>query len=208
MKRTIPLIICFAGGVIFTIQFFIPHPISQKFYDETLHFLIVMNVFAFAIGLESFFRVHTTRIIRKRPGWGYSIIPLTACIITAGFGIIQGIGEGSVFMKIFHNIYVPINATVFSLLAFYMASAAFRAFRATKKEATILLIIAFVVMFGRVPIGGFVFPKIDDCLEWIFMYPNMAVQRGIMLGVGLGMMVTSLKIMLGIEKGWLAGGEK
>jgi hypothetical protein len=61
-------------------------------------------------------------------------------------------------------------------------------------------------MFGRVPIGGFVWKKLPDILEWIFMYPNMAAQRGIMLGVGLGIITTSLKVILGIERGWLGGG--
>ncbi|MCK4352135.1 hypothetical protein KAW65_01880 [candidate division WOR-3 bacterium] len=208
MKRTFPLVICFGGGIIFIIQFFIPHPVSKAIYDEALNWLIIVSVFAFAIALESLFRVHGTKIKRRKPGWGFSVIPLVACITVGAFGIIQGVREGTVFMKVFHYITVPMSATVFSLLAFYMASAAFRAFRATTTRATVLLIVAFLVMFGRVPIGPFVWKGLPDIIEWIFMYPSMAATRGIALGVGLGIIGTSLKIILGIEKGWLGGGGK
>lgn len=124
---------------------------------------------------------------------------------------------------IFKNIFTPLGATMFSLLAFFMASAAFRAFRAKSIPATLLLVSAFFVMLGRVPIGAFVgqwlepllmpiftlFPEswISPSSQWfsefagfIMNVPNAAGQRAIMIGAALGMVAASLRIWIGLEK--------
>jgi hypothetical protein len=145
-------------------------------------------------------------------------------IVTAVVGFAKGMGTGSPFDFIVQNIFVPLNATVFSLLAFFIASAAFRAFKARSFEATLLLLAAILVMLGRVPIGdyliersaylfktmnfdsGFNFVmkiKASKIAEWIVSVPSSAGQRAIILGAALGAISTSLKLILGIEKSYL-----
>lgn len=207
MTRRVPLTICLVGGIVMLIQFFIPHPGSQSLYKEVIRWSIVIGAFFLILGIQSISSLHINKIKRQRSGWGYSVVTLSAMVTVGAIGLFGGVQEGSLFMSIYRGMMVPLQATMFSLLAFFMASAAFRAFKAKTVLAAVLLITAIVVMFGRVPIGAKVFPKLPEIVEWILMYPNMAGQRGILLGVGLGMMATSLKIMLGIERGWLGGGK-
>ena len=219
MKRNLPLAITFIMGVVMIIQFFVPHKISQDFYALLMtKWLIIIGAFFLVIGLSSLINVHYMKISRQVKGWGYSIIIFVGMIGMCLFGFIWGVENGTPFMLTYDWVFVPLDSTMFSLLAFYMASASFRAFRAKSVVAAILLLAAVIVMFGRVPIGETIWgntigalsdkiPSISNITEWIMEIPNMAQKRGILLGVVLGMLATSLRIIFGIERSYLGGKE-
>ena len=179
----------------------------------------IIGIFALVIGLSSLIKLHYTRIARKTPDLPYSIVVFVGMAVMAIVGLINGT-EGKWFNWLFEYIQVPISATMFSLLAFFIASAAYRAFRARTMEATLMLVTAVLVMFARVPIGEFLWHKLmpasveqwwanppGDVADWILKVPSMAARRGILLGVSLGIIATSLKIMLGIERSYMGAGE-
>ncbi len=225
-KRTIPIIICFAVGVFAVIQYFIPA--LDYVYEYLTQWMLIVTVFALVLGIGSLINHHYNKIKRKVKGWGFSIVTLVGLVgmIICGF---FGHEQGTVFQYVYFNVQMPIQATMFSLLAFYIASATFRAFRMRNVSSTLLLLAAIIVMLGQVPIGanmivlsgektiafmkamGMIAPDATSVSlfewlkEWILNIPNMASKRGIVIGVGLGMISTALKIILGIEKTYLGG---
>jgi hypothetical protein len=114
----------------------------------------------------------------------------------------KSIASGTWFMNFFWYIYLPIQSVMFSLLAFYVASAAYRAFRARTILATILLVTSIVIMLRLVPLG-FLSGLNQWLANWILVVPNMAAKRAIWMGVGLGMVAMALKIVLGIERSYM-----
>ncbi len=109
--------------------------------------------------------------------------------------------------QLFEGILVPCGSTMFAMLAFYMCSAAYRAFRMRNLHAGVLLVSAFIVMLGQIPLATAYIPGVYELRQWILDVPNMASKRGIMIGVGLGAVATSFKIIFGIERAWLGGDE-
>ncbi len=218
MRTKLPLAIVLVTGIGMVIQFFIPHPVSKSIYNAVLDWIIIISGFTYVLAIYSLFNLHWSRISRKKENWGYSLVTITAMIITGFLGVVFGAFqptslllkinpnvETTPLMVIYENMQMPMQATMFSLLAFFIASAAFRAFRARNLHASLLLGTALIVLLGRVPIGEFIWKGLPDFVEWILKTPSMAAQRGIKLGVGLGMISTALKIILGIERGYLGG---
>jgi len=215
-KKQIPLAITFIMGLLFGIQYFVPHRISENFFQGYLDWAVVIGIFASVLAYISFYRAHGMRIKKKAPAWPYSLIAIAMSLIMALFGFIQGREEGTVFMNMFTYVLVAIEGTMFSLLAFYIASAAYRAFRARSVQATALLLAAVIVMLGRVPLGESIsfwhkiwpsLPTFTGIANWILTVPNMAAKRGMGLGIGLGIMMLSLKIVLGIERSYMGSGD-
>ena len=167
-----------------------------------------MGVFALALGVGTLVQLHISKVRRRVEGWQYSLVTITGLFTVALVGLLGGVDEGSIFDQIYYYLMYPMQATMFSLLAFFIASASYRAFRARTIEAACMLFAAIIVMFGRVPIGDIVTGGwATKITQWILWVPNLASKRAIILGVALGMVATSLKIMLGIERTWLGGTE-
>jgi hypothetical protein len=195
-------------GVMMMVQFFVPHPVSVGVYEVSTKWIRIVTAFALVLGTGSLVLYHVDKLRRRRAGWVYSIVALAALVVTAVVGLAWGVKPGSPLQEVlFKNFLVPLNASMFAILAFYMASAAYRAFRARTKEAALLLIASFIVMLGMVPVGRAMWDKLPDIAEWVLSVPNMAAKRGILFGVALGAIATSLKVILGIERGWLGGGK-
>jgi len=206
MKREIPMLITLIAGLGYLLFFFIPHSPFNLIGEMFQSWLIVIAAFAILLGVGSLIKVHGDRISRRTEGWPFSIVLLVALLSNAFLGIILGIDTDTPYDYIFKYFYSPMGSTMFSLLAFFIASAAFRAFRAQSKEATMLLVAAFFVMLGRVPLGEWLWTGFPDIADWIMNYPTTAGQRAIMIGAALGVVSTSIKILLGIDKPYLGGG--
>jgi hypothetical protein len=196
------LALVFITGVMLVVQYFVPHDYSEFIYEYSLDWVIVIGIFATALGIWSLVKVTTTKVKRRQEGWGYNVITLVGLAVMLIAGPIWGIEEGTIFMKFFWYIYTPIQATMFSLLAFFIASAAYRAFRVRSLVATVLLVSALVIMLRLIPLG-----PISDLNQvvasWVLAVPNMAAKRAIAMGVGLGAMATALKVVVGIERSYM-----
>ena len=205
MKNEIPVAVAFVAGMLMIASLFVPHPFVAQPAAIARSWAIIITAFAYVLGVANIARISIHTVHRRGADWQYKAALVVALFGMAGLGIGKGIRPGGDFDWAYLNMYVPMQATMFSLLAFYIASAAYRAFRARSLEATLLLVTAAMVMLVRVPLGEQIWPRLPQVTEWVMEVPNMAAKRGIMIGAALGAISTGLKMILGLERSYLGG---
>ena len=156
MRSTVPLVLTFIVGIFMVGEYFIPHWRYHQWTAVFLEWGLILAAAAFLLGLFNLVQVNLPKVMNKEEDWGYKLVMLVALAATLVIGFMGGterLEDGQGYKWLFDFVFVPLNATMFALLAFYIASAAFRAFRARNLDATILLTAAIIVMIARVPLG-------------------------------------------------------
>jgi hypothetical protein len=206
MRTQLAVIIAFFSGMVMVVAFFVPWKPLEDLSQDLLTFVTIVGGFTLLLGIVNILQANLRAVKRKESQWGFKLLLIVTLITMALSSFIWGTQEGTVYHWMFQNMQAPMMSTMFSLLAFFIASAAYRAFRARTFQATVLLIFAVVVMLGRIPLGQFLWNKLPVITDWIMAYPNLAVQRGIIIGAALGAASMSLRIMLGIERTYMGKG--
>lgn len=222
MRRQIPLFITFFTGILLIVQYYF---LPLNFIGNRLAgWFQAITAFAYVLAAISLFAVNGKKIRDKAPGWLYNVVLLGSLVVTLYLGLFchylgQGypgyrpIDEHTAFDWMFQYIYNPLSATMFSLTAFFIASASYRAFKARSIESTLLLGTAFLVMLFRVPLGEAMWESVMPArwnitlfIEDIIMGGfNNAGQRAIQIASAIGLISVSLKIILGVERSYLGG---
>jgi hypothetical protein len=173
-----------------------------KVYSNVIR---VIGIFAVGLGITNIFMVHTHRIVRLRQNWEYSIVLLASFFIVFSAAILSWFGAtrvgefAGVFEYIITKILVHMNSTIYSFLAFFVASSALRAFRVHGLESAVMMAAAVVVLAACAPETAAI-PFVSDLREWIDAYVNAAVFRALQFGMLLGMITVALRTWLGIER--------
>ena len=213
MKRVVPLVVTMFFGWLTLVTYFWPVIASAR--SILVELAVIIAAFAAILGAFNVLHVHGTRVFRLRPGWFYSFVLLASMGVVLVIGAWQGVtamvlGEdaarqgvsGGVMLWLYQYILIPVQASLAALLPFLLAFAAYRTLRMRSASGTVggalFLITAIIVLLGQVPL--FNLTPLRDLREWIIGVPAMAGMRGILLGVGLGITATALRVLMGADR--------
>ncbi len=216
MKRELPLMLTAVIGLFMILSFFVPHHLVSTPADYLQQCAVIVVAFGYVLGGANALRVNLEGIARRQADWPYKVVLVASLVFTVIIGLKEGRhweDTNTISMFLYNQVYSSMQATMFALLAFFIASAAFRAFRIRTLEAGLLAVAALIVMLGRVPVGNELAAWLPEPLrfgplqEWIMNVPQNAAKRAILIGAAMGVMATGLRVILGIERAYLGGGE-
>lgn len=211
----------------------------------------ILTILLLGLGVYSLLRVHIGRIVRKQPDREFSAVLLVCMAVMTGLGYADwitrkyGDPEGRLedsanwlpvnrlFDLLFDGLLQQMDAAMFSMIAFFILSAAYRAFRIRSVESTVLMGSALILMLSL--LGALVFSwnslvvnmatalnvphadpqtfqagflnnlKLNEIAGWVRSFLQVPAIRALEFGVGLGTLAMGLRLWLGLEKGGIGG---
>jgi hypothetical protein len=177
----------------------------KQFINNAGFFLVswtaIIIAFALLLGFVNVISVHLNQIRAKKPGAIYSVVLLASLILTLVFGIRGPTSQNG--QAIFEFVLQPLESTLFALLALFIVTATFRAFRVRNLETFFFVLFAVIVLLGQVPIGIYLWPELPIIKDWILDVPTLAGVRGILMGVALGTIATGLRVLIGADRPYI-----
>jgi hypothetical protein len=204
LRRTLPVVVAFLVGTLMVVEYFFKVDVLKSLAEQVRSWVVLVATFALGLGAVNLLQIQAKKTQTRAQGWPFAIVLVVAFAVTVVLGLTQG-PQSKAYSFVFQSMLVAPGSTLYAMLAFFIASASYRAFRARNTEATVLLLSALLVMLGKVPIGEVISSFFPSAQAWIMKIPNVAGQRGIMIATSLGIMAISLKIILGYNRDYLGG---
>lgn len=200
ISRIAPVVVATTAGLLVLADFFIDAAVVDALGLYLIRTASVVTAFALILGLTNVATVHFRKIVNQDKRWGYSVVLLGALAFTLTAGFLTG-GPGSVLMRrVFDSVLFPLEATIFSLLAFFLVAAVYRAFRVKSFESGLFVVFGIIVLLGQMPVGALLWDQLPIIKDWVLDVPALAGMRGILLGVGLGTAATGMRVLMGIDR--------
>lgn len=220
------------NGPVETVGFWFNDAVS-----EVANLSTIITAMLLLLGVFSLVRIHVIKLAKQQKDWFFS-----ACLLVAFFSMVlfgywdwlqmldpvaaqrlENPENWRLAQKgrnlLFDGMLQAMDAAMFSIIAFYILSAAYRAFRIRSVEATILLASALFMMLSLLALvdkfwsdqiknmtqgdqghfmNSYTLGEIAGFIRRSFQSPSL---RAIDFGIGIGALAMGLRLWLGLEKG-------
>lgn len=197
----------------------------------------ILTAFLLGLGIFSLVRLHLTRLAKQQKDWKFSLVLLISFLVMTGFGYWQfwfrsNPANAEKLMDqttwplgqyghnlLFDGMFQQMEAAMFSIIAFFILSAAYRAFRIRSIESTILLATALIVMLSLMGAVEFLSSsavesatggnansflnnfKLKEMADWLQANVQVPSLRAVDFGISVGALGMGLRLWLSLEKG-------
>ncbi|MCC7230428.1 MAG: hypothetical protein IT203_08525 [Fimbriimonadaceae bacterium] len=193
------------------------------------NFSNILTAFLLGLGIFSVLRIHARKVAKSEKDWPFSVVLLGFMTLMVIFGYWDWANRKSPtggmldaqsnwawqnYTRdfLFDGLFQQMNAAMFSIIAFFILSAAYRAFRIRSIEATILLAAALIMMLSLMGTVASFWDgaaanvsqnlTLSEISKWLRDNVQNSSLRGIDFGIGIGALAMGLRLGLSLEKTW------
>lgn len=208
VKRQLVLGIAIIVAVIMFADFFLGWPEAKTGAATLQTWASVITNFALGLGVINILRSNSKQVMNRTKGtWPFSLwlIILFTVTVLLGFAgyVSSGVAENNFqYNWLFNNVYVSLGQTLYAITAFYIFSAAYRAFKARTLDAAVLLVSATFVLLTNAPIGAAIWDGFPTIGRWFLDFGQVPSMRTFLIVGALGLLAYGFRALLGKEPGF------
>jgi len=197
--RPVALVLAVVTGILILAGYFIA-PLSGLL-SILLNWAIIVAGAATIVGVFNLILVHGTRIHNRERGSAYSAVLLVSVFAAFIFGLALG-PDHPHMRRLVSSIVIPVESSLMAILAVSLVYGAMRLVRrradlmsVTFLATTVLMLVASATLPFGDPIGLHSFVR-----PWFQHVLSLGGARGMLLGIGLGTLVSGLRVLLGSDR--------
>jgi len=198
MKKNVFIFISMLSGSIILLGLLFPESIFNPFKQELLNWTIIISSISMIIAIFGLFTLHWKKIFSGKNS-DYSsvffIIGFLIVFLTGLFGQLTN----KFFLNMSKTVLISVESSLLAVLAITLAFASYRLFREKHDFFAIVFgvsTILFLLLFSGILSSGENSPFLKAIISAFNSLPTSGA-TGIMIGIAIGAIVTSLRALLG-----------
>jgi type IV secretory pathway VirB2 component (pilin) len=187
-------------GLVILLGYFVQLPYLGELRKLFLQWFAILAAVAMIVGAINLANVHAQKIIHWRSNRFYSLVLLVSMLMTIALGF-RFKPTDPVLVWVYNYIQMPVEASLMALLAIILAFIGTRLFRKRLDWFSgLFFVTVLIILSGSISLANLKLPGLALVKTWIEQIWAMGGLRGIVIGVGLGTIVTGLRVLVGVER--------
>ena len=198
-KRFLPTIVAMLVGILVLLGYLLPLEFLATLRDVILlRWAVVLAAYALIVAYLSLLRVHLLRLTSARKKKFTSLLVILSALGTLILVLLQGV-DGLLTQQVLTAVLIPGESALLALTAVTLIVAGMRILRARRTVGAIIFVIAAGIIL-LTTVAYSVYPNVLDALRQGVDTLATAGMRGLVMGVALGITLTGLRVLLGIDR--------
>lgn len=194
----IPTVVAVLCGLVVLLGYLVPIPPLDAVRDLLVQWAAVLGAFALLLAYGNLIRVHIGRVFqggdKNRIA---SLLLVAAALASLVLVLLQG-PSGATAQMVVETVLVPGQSALLAVTGITLILGGMRLLRTRRKvNSAVFLIVATFTLFATIPV---VFSPILEATQRVVNAAATGGMRGLLLGVTLGIVLTGLRIVLGIDR--------
>ena len=103
------------------------------------------------------------------------------------------------YKVLYDGLFISLGSAMFALLGFFIAAAAYRAFRVRSLESGLMMVAAVAVMLGQIPFGLWIWDGFPALRQWLLEVPSAGAFRAIKFGAAVAGLSMAIRMWFSVE---------